>query len=66
MLTDEEGLMNVYSLMSVLLYPFLIIDEISHQKRLMISGAILISPAIGQLMCKVYIDEIYLDSIMGE
>ena len=55
MLTDEEGHMNLYSLMTVLLYPVLIIDEISNEKRLMISGAILIiSPAIGQRMCKAY------------
>ena len=54
MLTDEEGLLNLYSLMTVLLYSVLIIDEISHQKRLMISSAILISPAIGQRMCKAY------------
>ena len=55
MLTDEEGHMNLYSLMTVLLYPVLIIDEISNEKRLMISGAILIiSPAIGQRMCKTY------------
>ena len=51
MLTHEEELMNLYSLMSVLLYPVLIIDEISNQKRLMKSGAILI---ISQRMCKAY------------
>ena len=54
MLTHEEGLMNLYSLMTVLLYPVLIIDEISHQKRLMVSGAILISSAVSQRMCKAY------------
>ena len=54
MLTHEERLMNLYSLMTVLLYSVLIIDEISNEKRLMIAGAILISPAICQRMCKAY------------